>query len=246
MLLAVCFLLSAFTKSMMQQNKMRKRAFRKLVAKSKQQKPSSGFTLIELLVVIAIIGVLSTVVVVSVRSALSKARDAKRISDIHQLQVALQMYYNLHGYYPYYNSDGSGNLNLLVTDGLMSVIPKDPANGVPYHYTGLSLGGGYFGNGGQSSKCNAYHLATSLENNNGVLSSDADYSSQDYVIGYPSVLTDAGYRCGSPQNTASAATGNASTSGQYEPAAGGCSGAPLAGQYQWDTGTYCYDVREPQ
>src|SRR4030042_6531047 len=53
-----------------------------------------GFTLIELLVVIAIIGLLSTLAVVSLNSAREKSRDAKRVSDIKQIQTALEMYYN--------------------------------------------------------------------------------------------------------------------------------------------------------
>ncbi len=53
-----------------------------------------GFTLIELLVVIAIIGILSGIVLVSLGGARSKARDAKRQSDIQQIVVAQEMYYN--------------------------------------------------------------------------------------------------------------------------------------------------------
>lgn len=59
-----------------------------------------AFTLIELLVVIAIIGILAVVVIVSLNSARSKARDAKRISDIRNIQTALEMYYMDHGKYP--------------------------------------------------------------------------------------------------------------------------------------------------
>ncbi len=53
-----------------------------------------AFTLIELLVVIAIIGLLSTLSIIALNSARAKARDAKRISDVKQMQVALEMYYN--------------------------------------------------------------------------------------------------------------------------------------------------------
>ncbi len=59
-----------------------------------------GFTLIELLVVIAIIGLLSTMAVVSLSSARRKSRDAKRIADVKQIQMALEMYYDDQNGYP--------------------------------------------------------------------------------------------------------------------------------------------------
>jgi len=59
-----------------------------------------GFTLIELLVVIAIIGLLSTLSVLALNSARARSRDAKRITDIKQIQTALEMYYSDAGYYP--------------------------------------------------------------------------------------------------------------------------------------------------
>jgi uncharacterized protein (TIGR02145 family)/prepilin-type N-terminal cleavage/methylation domain-containing protein len=65
---------------------------------SKQKK--SAFTLIELLVVIAIIGILSTLAVVALQNARSKARDSKRIADVKQIQTALELYFNDNGSYP--------------------------------------------------------------------------------------------------------------------------------------------------
>lgn len=63
-------------------------------------KEKEAFSLIELLVVIAIIGLLSTLSVIALNSARAKARDAKRISDVKQMQVALEMYYNDENTYP--------------------------------------------------------------------------------------------------------------------------------------------------
>ncbi|MDP2944634.1 MAG: prepilin-type N-terminal cleavage/methylation domain-containing protein [bacterium] len=64
----------------------------------KNNKP--GFTLIELLVVIAIIGLLSTLSILALNTARARARDAKRISDVKQIQTALEMYYNDMSDYP--------------------------------------------------------------------------------------------------------------------------------------------------
>ncbi|MDO8592519.1 MAG: type II secretion system protein [bacterium] len=67
-----------------------------------------GFTLIELLVVISIIGFLTTAAVVMLDSARKKARDAKRIVDIKQVQKALDLYYDQNNAYP---TSGGCNAN---------------------------------------------------------------------------------------------------------------------------------------
>ncbi len=58
-----------------------------------------GFTLIELLVVISIIGVLASVVLASLNSARAKARDARRINDVRQIKLALELFYDKYGRY---------------------------------------------------------------------------------------------------------------------------------------------------
>ena len=118
------------------------------------QKTSSGFTLIELLVVIAIIGLLASVVLVSLNNARIKARDAKRLTDMRQIQTALDLYYQKNGQYPNaacdplgncgsatcggWDSSGDGEFIIaLKNDKVLSISPADPRN------SGGACGGTY-------------------------------------------------------------------------------------------------------
>lgn len=95
-----------------------------------------GFTLVELMVVIAIIGILSAVVFVNISSSRSKARDAKRISDIAQIQLALEQYFDRCGVYPKSNSrviEETSSCSKQIKD-FISVIPKDPLTKANYAY----------------------------------------------------------------------------------------------------------------
>ena len=102
-----------------------------------RRKGQKGFTLIELLVVIAIIGILATIVLVSLNTARSKARDVRRVSDLRQLALALEMYYDDND--AYIDSAGlcvtvnEANLGGLTTD-YMGVVPDDPSSGQDYKY----------------------------------------------------------------------------------------------------------------
>jgi len=84
-------------------------------------KNKKGFTLIELLVVIAIIGLLSTLSVLALNGARARARDAKRIADIKQIQTALEMYYNDNNIYPSVLSQIT-----TTTPPLMRSLPTEP------------------------------------------------------------------------------------------------------------------------
>ena len=97
-----------------------------------------GFTLIELLVVIAIIGVLAAVVLVSLSSARAKSRDARRISDAHQVQTALELFFNDTGGYPDAITPGTSTI-ACGTSTYMNPVPKDPStNTYAYSRSGTS------------------------------------------------------------------------------------------------------------
>lgn len=117
-------------------------------------KNKKGFTLIELLVVIAIIGLLASIVLVSLNSARGKARDARRLSDLRQIMTALELSYDKNGYLPVTSSYGENNsggwdyssqgdfLTFLRTAGIVGAAPKDLVNNgagdVYYGGTGFS------------------------------------------------------------------------------------------------------------
>lgn len=86
-----------------------------------------GFTLIELLVVIAIIGILSSVVLASLNTARFKGNDAKRLSDMQEVQKALEFYYDANGAYPNTSSGWYGtcsNFGSKTTSGATGWVPN--------------------------------------------------------------------------------------------------------------------------
>jgi len=109
-----------------------------------------GFTLIELLVVIAIIGLLMTIIMVSLGGAKSKSRDARRIADVKNIQLALSLYYNDYGTYPrnIYSTSASAAPALGLAPAYLPFVPTDPSDTAActdgqqtscYKYAGFAL-----------------------------------------------------------------------------------------------------------
>jgi type II secretion system protein G len=136
-------------------------------------KKVKGFTLIELLVVIAIIGVLASIVLASLDSSRKKGRDARRLADIKQIQLALELYYDQNNAFPPDNGTTNGvytfDPTLLTSAGYISAVPTDPLTGKPYPYVAYNAGAS------PGTPCISYHLGAELESPNHVgLQTDAD------------------------------------------------------------------------
>ena len=101
-----------------------------------EKRAQKGFTLIELLVVIAIIGILATIVLVSLNTARSKARDTRRVSDVRQVALALEMYYDDEKAYPILAT--CGDIPTALTPTYMGAVPADPGATDTYAYLGTA------------------------------------------------------------------------------------------------------------
>ncbi|PIR88840.1 MAG: hypothetical protein COU09_00225 [Candidatus Harrisonbacteria bacterium CG10_big_fil_rev_8_21_14_0_10_44_23] len=90
-------------------------------------KKTKGFTLIEVLIVVGIIGLLASVILVGLNASRSKARDARRVTDLRQVQQGLELYYVKEGEYPNANSWSAleSDLSSVGVDSL----PTDPKRG---------------------------------------------------------------------------------------------------------------------
>ena len=139
-----------------------------------------GFTLIELLVVIAIIGILSSVVLASLSTARQKSRDAKRISDIGQIQLALELFFDASQTYPSTTPGAFTGQDAAVQElasAGYAFLPKvpipPPGASANYIYHGITVANGTADCALNS--CLGYWLGVTLErSDNSVLATDAN------------------------------------------------------------------------
>ncbi len=118
-----------------------------------------AFTLIELIVVIAIIGFLTTLAFTSFSGARIQSRDQKKISDLSEIQLALEQYFNKYGFYPVKTDDlSTGQYKFLAQ------VPTPPSIDASYNYVPLATPA-------NPSICISYQLWTRLEGKNSTASS---------------------------------------------------------------------------
>jgi len=71
---------------------------------AKKLKNNRGFSLTELMIATSIIGSVATLAGAQIDDILPLARDAQRKGNVHQVQTALNIYYDDHNQYPISNS----------------------------------------------------------------------------------------------------------------------------------------------
>lgn len=147
------------------------------------QAARAGFTLVELLVVLAIIGLLLTAVVASTQIARTRSRDARRLSDLRQIQTALALYEGINQQYP---TDMYGAGVLVPT--FMTLVPTDPLGARLYVYA-------------TSGTQNDYHLGATIEEANSVsrdTDSDFDSAAAGWTNGFNGLDDGGPCRAGDP------------------------------------------------
>jgi prepilin-type N-terminal cleavage/methylation domain-containing protein len=119
----------------------------------KRRQNQLGFTLIEIMVTVAIIGILTAVILAALDGARTKARDANRISEIKQLEGAIENYFSSCYKFPEVladlNTSGCANNYKPV----LSSFPKDAANNTYKYYQ----------DDGENDDGKRFHLCAHLE-----------------------------------------------------------------------------------
>ncbi len=101
-----------------------------------------GFTLVEVVIVVGIVAVISALVLANFQEGRKKARDAERISDIAQLQIAFRLYKDAEGVYPIETSDyvsyGAGNGMVIGGGGEIDTLLSPYIQQVPRDVMGMN------------------------------------------------------------------------------------------------------------
>lgn len=127
-----------------------------------------GFSLVELLVVIAIIALLTGIITVNLTQSKAKSRDAKRVSDIAQIQLALELFFDRCNQYPAPPTNWNPTSGVTVSgcsadlSMFLGVFPTDPTSSQSYQYAV------------NTSPATDYVLRATLESNSSVLTDDVD------------------------------------------------------------------------
>ncbi|OGK20020.1 hypothetical protein A3C23_03490 [Candidatus Roizmanbacteria bacterium RIFCSPHIGHO2_02_FULL_37_13b] len=100
-----------------------------------------GFTLIEILIAMSILGIMAALITGNYLITQKRARDARRKSDLHNIQNGLEQYYaNCNFAYPtpLANNTFSSLTCLSPSLALMPTVPVDPLTISPYPCTSCS------------------------------------------------------------------------------------------------------------
>lgn len=89
-------------------------------------KKNPAFTLIELLAVILIIGIVAGAATVSFKVIREKSRDSKRLSDIAQIQNALEFYHRDENQYPLEVTSGQALIGSTTNITYLTAVPNAP------------------------------------------------------------------------------------------------------------------------
>jgi type IV pilus assembly protein PilA len=137
----------------------------------------NGFTIVELVIVIVVIIILAGLVITTYAGIQSKARNAKRQTDIEELQTQIETFYSQNGFYPSLGDMNNStwlatNLKTLnsneLTDPLSSssTLVRTPAAKV-YSYAptvdGSTVCGSDTTSGGTDTTCAQYTLTATYE-----------------------------------------------------------------------------------
>jgi prepilin-type N-terminal cleavage/methylation domain-containing protein len=135
----------------------RKATFLKLKTSNLKLQTTGGFTLIEIITAIGVLTILATVILAAVNpiEQFRKAQDAKRKSDLAQVQRVLEAYYQDFGRYPAHTTTGLNTYTINTGLGedvnaikwgtswkpYMDIVPVDPSSSKFYVYFSDSSNG---------------------------------------------------------------------------------------------------------